>query len=278
MSAVLVGLGWRHAAVPVGVVGAAAVFVSSQSGADIGIIGNAFAVGGLILLAWLAVALPVAARMGREGAIAVVAVSLLFLVNLIGLSLPRIGFFAELDWNWQGKTLDLVWCLLLIGMLSPQMRREIGWTWATRPGTLPIAFINIAILAIAGFALLGGASAQELTLERVLFDTTHPNLVEEIVFRGFMLALLDRAFGTRWTFGGARIGWGVVLTAWLFGLVHGIALDADGALVFSLPYLLLTFIAGLVLGWIRALTGSLWPAFLAHAAPEAGILLALAVR
>jgi membrane protease YdiL (CAAX protease family) len=163
-------------------------------------------------------------------------------------------------------------------MLSPQMRREIGWTLATRPGTLPVAFINIAILAIAGFALLGSASDQDLTLERVLFDTTHPNLVEEIVFRGFMLALLDRAFGTRWTFGGARIGWGVVLTAWLFGLVHGIALDADGALVFSLPYLLLTCVAGLVLGWIRALTGSLWPAFLAHAAPEAGILLALVVR
>lgn len=285
MSGVLAGLGWRHAAVPVGIVCVAAVFVSSQSGADIGTIGNAFAVGGLILLAWLAVASPVAAQAGREGAIAVIVVSLLFLVNLIGLSLPRIGFFAELDWNWQGKTLDLVWCLLLIGMLSPQMRREIGWTLATRPGTLPVAFINIAILAIAGFALLGGGSGQELTLERVLFDTTHPNLVEEIVFRGFMLALLDRAFGTRWTFGGARwtfggarIGWGVVLTAWLFGLVHGIALDADGALVFSLPYLLLTFIAGLVLGWIRALTGSLWPAFLAHAAPEAGIFLALAVR
>lgn len=278
MSGVLAGLGWRHAAVPVGVVGAAAAFVSLQSGVSIGTIGNAFAVGGLILLVWLAVASPVAAQAGREGAIAVIVVSLLFLVNLIGLSLPHIGFFAELDWNWQGKTLDLVWCLLLIGMLSPQMRREIGWTLATRPGTLPVAFINIAILAIAGFALLGGGSGQELTLERVLFDTAHPNLVEEIVFRGFMLAMLDRAFGTRWTFGGAWIGWGVVLTAWLFGLVHGIALDADGALVFSLPYLLLTFIAGLVLGWIRALTGSLWPAFLAHAAPEAGILLALAVR
>jgi membrane protease YdiL (CAAX protease family) len=78
-------------------------------------------------------------------------------------------------------------------------------------------------------------------------------------------------------FGGARIGWGVVLTAWLFGLVHGIALDADGVMIFSPAYLLLTFVAGLVLGWIRALTGSLWPVFLAHVAPEAGVLLALAM-
>src|SRR5690606_29366957 len=108
VSGVLAGLGWRHAAVPAGIVCVAAVFVSSQSGADIGAIGNAFAVGGLILLAWLAVASPVAAQAGREGAIAVIVVSLLFLVNLIGLSLPHIGFFAELDWNWQGKTLDLV--------------------------------------------------------------------------------------------------------------------------------------------------------------------------
>lgn len=280
MAGVLGGLGWRHAAVPVGAVGVAAILISSLAGAgSVGqAIASALAVGGIVILAWFALALPAAIGVGRQGAIAIIAVSLLFLVNLIGLALPRVGVFAQLGWNWQGKTLDLVWCLLLIAMLNTAARREIGWTWKTNPGTLPVAAVNIAILALAGFLLMGGMGGQALTLERLLFDTTYPNLVEEIVFRGFMLALLDRAFGTRWTFGGARIGWGVVLTAWLFGLVHGIALDADGVMIFSPASLLLTFVAGLVLGWLRALTGSLWPAFLAHAAPEAGVLLALAMR
>jgi hypothetical protein len=118
VSGVLAGLGWRHAAIPVGAVGAAAILISFS--ADAGLmaqaIGNALALGGIIILAWLALALPAAIGVGREGAIAVAAVSLLFLVNLIGLILPRVGVFAQLDWNWQGKTLDLVWCLLLIAM------------------------------------------------------------------------------------------------------------------------------------------------------------------
>tara|TARA_A100001391_G_scaffold205337_2_gene205126 strand:- start:230 stop:1084 length:855 start_codon:yes stop_codon:yes gene_type:complete len=281
---VLSGLDWRHAALPFGVVAIAAYFVSLVTGLDtVGVaLGNALLVGGIIVLVLLIVAAPAVWRAGRNGIVVILAVALLFLVNLNGLSLPRVGFFAELEWNWQGKTLDLIWCLLLIGLLNPQVRREVGWTWETRPGTLPVAFVNIGILVIVGFVALGtdavGGSTQGLTLERILFDASYPNLVEEIVFRGFMLALLDRAFGTPWTFAGSRIGWGVVLTAWLFGLAHGIWLDADGTLAFDPVYLVMTFVAGLVFGWIRALTGSLWPAYLAHAAPEAGILLALSLN
>ena len=277
MSGVLAGLNWRHAAVPFGVIAAAAIAVSIWAG--IGPVamaaGEALTVGGLIVLLWLLVAGPLALRAGRAGMVALLVVGLLFLVNLVGLSLPRAGFFAGLDWNWQGKTVDLVWCLLLVALLGRVQRREIGWTWQTRPGSLPVAFINIAILAAAGF-LLGG-TGQVLTSERVLFDTTYPNLVEEIVFRGFMLALLDRAFPPGWTVSGARIGWGVVLTAWLFGLAHGVAITPDG-IVFDPGWLAITFVAGLVFGWIRALTGSLWPAFLAHCAPEIGVLFAIALR
>lgn len=281
MNGALSGLDWRHAALPLGVVAIAASVVSLATGLDaVGLaLGNALVLGGVIVLPWLIVAAPAVWRVGTNGIVVILAVALLFLVNLLGLSLPRVGFFTEFEWNWQGKTLDLIWCLLLIGLLGPQLRREIGWTWETRPGTLPVAFINIGILVIVGFVTLGtnavAGATQGLTLERILFDASYPNLVEEIVFRGFMLALLDRAFGTQWTFAGARIGWGVVLTAWLFGLGHGIWLDVDGMLVFDPVYLVMTFAAGLVFGWIRALTGSLWPAYLAHAAPEAGILLAL---
>lgn len=284
MNGVLSGLGLRHAALPLGVVGIAACIVSLVTGLDTvgAAVGNALVVGGAVVGLWLTVAAPATWRAGRNGIVVALAVALLFLVNLIGLSLPRVGIFGELEWNWQGKTLDLIWCLLLIGLLSPQLRREIGWTWATRPGTLPVAFVNLAILVVIGFVALGanavGGAARGLTLERILFDASYPNLVEEIVFRGFMLALLDRAFGTPWTFAGARIGWGIMLTAWLFGLGHGIWLDAEGMLVFDPVYLIMTFVAGLLLGWIRALTGSLWLAYLAHAAPEAGILLALSLR
>jgi membrane protease YdiL (CAAX protease family) len=234
----------------------------------------------MTLLALLPIAI-MAARTDREGWIAILLVALIFTLNLLVLTLPRIGLLAGLDWNWQGKTLDMVWMLAVIALLSPAQRQEIGWTWQTRPGTLSVAFINIGILVIAGFLLADaapGRTATGLTLERALFDVSYPNLVEEIAFRGFMLALLDRVFARHWPFGGTKIGWGVVLTAWIFGLVHGITLDAQGALAFDATWLLFAFVMGLVLGWIRTLTGSLWPAYLAHFAPEAGILIAMAIR
>ncbi len=233
----------------------------------------------ITLLAFLALG-AFAARTNRDGWVALVLVAILYALNLFILSLPRIGPLPQLDWNWQGKTLDLIWMLGIIALLSTDQRREIGWTWQTKPGTLPVAFINIGILVIAGFLLANAAPGRTdgvLTLERLLFDASYPNLVEEIAFRGFMLAVLDRVFVRRWSFGGTQIGWGVMLTAWLFGLAHGITLDESGALHFDLTWLVFAFVMGFVLGWIRTLTGSLWPAYLAHAAPEMGILAAMAL-
>lgn len=255
------------------------VLILTGRGVELGPwVASAALLAGLTLLAFLPLA-AIGARGERERWIAIALVALVYALNLFVLTLPRFGPFAGLDWNWQGKTLDLVWMLGVIALLAPAQRRAIGWTWQVRPGTLAIAAVNIAILALAGFLLAGvapGRMAGGLSLERVLFDLSHANLVEEIAFRGFMLALLDRVFARHWAFGGARIGWGVVLTAWLFGLVHGITFT-DGVLGFDPVWLSFAFVMGLVLGWIRTLTGSLWPAFLAHTAPEAGMLAALAL-
>lgn len=273
---------WQHGAVPAAIILAAAAVVATQAGPEavLAQAGTALGVSGLILVCAAPAAILALSRHRWRGAWALAIVGALLTFNLLSLTLPRIGPFAGLDWNWQGKTLDLVWCLAVIALLSRDQRLEIGWTWRTRPGTLPMAFTNIGIMALVGFMLMaGGALGPDggLTLERVLFDTTHPNLVEEIVFRGFMLALLDRAFPPAWAVSGARIGWGTVLCAWLFGLVHGVVPGPDGGIAFDPLWLVVTFVTGLVIGWIRALTGALWPAFLAHAAPEIGILFALAL-
>jgi len=215
-------------------------------------------------------------RSGGDGAkwTAVLLVALLLALNTLILTLPRLGPFAGLEWNWQGKTLDLIWVLAAIALLHPALRREIGWSWRIPPGTVPVLAINIAILALAGFLLM---PAGTLTMERVLFDIGWPNLVEEIVFRGFMLALLDRVFTRRWAFGGTVLGWGAVLTAVLFGLVHAVQPAPDGGLGLDPAAFAITAAAGFVFAWLRTLTGSLWPAFLAHCAPEIGVLAALAL-
>ncbi|MDP3950289.1 CPBP family intramembrane glutamic endopeptidase [Microbacterium sp.] len=214
---------------------------------------------------------------GRAGAIRVLVV----LFVLIGcsrwaLGLPRVGVFAELDWNWQGKTLELVWLAVLFAVLWRWAREEAGLGSGIRTGSgrpvavaIVVVFIVAAALSVWAFA---DADAQRVlpSVERVLFDSTHANLTEELLVRGAMLAILDRVCGTPWRFFGAQVGWGLVLTTVWFGLWHGLVLS-DGGLDFDLSAIISTGVAGLLLGWVRARSGSIWLAYVAHCAPELGV-------
>jgi membrane protease YdiL (CAAX protease family) len=83
-------------------------------------------------------------------------------------------------------------------------------------------------------------------LVSVLVIAVLPGLCEELVMRGVLLPSLARAWR------GSTAG-PVALTALLFALIH---LD---------PYRFgFTLALGLVLGWLRLATGSLWPSVVAH--------------
>lgn len=84
----------------------------------------------------------------------------------------------------------------------------------------------------------------------VLVVTLGP-LVEEVMFRGVLLSAVSRYVGN---------GWAVMLTAALFAVVH---LPDLSFLWYALPNLALL---GLMLGWLRVQSGSIWPAVLAHGA------------
>lgn len=77
----------------------------------------------------------------------------------------------------------------------------------------------------------------------ILSTATLPALIEEMIFRGYILGAL-RAHGD---------GLAVVLSATLFGLFHGNVLQ--------IPF---AFILGLAMGYLVVLTDSIWPAVLLH--------------
>lgn len=198
------------------------------------------------------------------------------MISFVVLHLPSIGFFTGQDWNWQGKTFDLIWLTVLLVVLSRWAREDVGIR-RPRPGSLGPALWVIAVVFViqAGLVYLtvtAGVSTFEgfQSLERLSFDITHANLVEELLWRGVLLALLDRALGTPWRFFGAQVGWGLVLTTVGFGLMHGLLMTDDG-LVFSPSQILITGLFALIFGWVRARTGSVWLAYIAHCAPEIAI-------
>lgn len=91
-----------------------------------------------------------------------------------------------------------------------------------------------------------------------------PGLAEELVYRGCLLGLLDRLFLGRLRMFAAPLGWGALVTALLFGLLHGLWLDSFLSLHIDWIALRNAVVSGLVFAWLRARTGSLVMPVVAH--------------
>lgn len=155
-------------------------------------------------------------------------------------------------WNWSGQGLMLAGALWIAAMLSRRAGLSwpaMGFTWRQQPGSMRAA-LGVAAAALSLHLLAMSASRFRLlgvSLETWLYQATLPGLVEEVLFRGVLLALLDRAFVARRVVLGASIGWGGVVVTVVFVALHGLDVAAlFGVLPAALLYL-----------WLRARTGSL---------------------
>ncbi len=206
-----------------------------------------------VAVALLAPAL--ADRRRRAYAIAyAAALALYFGLTALPASMPGERLLGD-RWNWAGGLLAAAGMLALGAMLVRRAGltwREFGLTWAQRPGSLrAVALVAVPVLAANYMAMtLSRFRLPGVPLETWLYQATLPGLVEEIAFRGVLLALADRAFAARWTLGGAPLGWGGVVVTASFFAAHNLSLGtAFGVLPAALLYL-----------WLRARTGSLvWP-------------------
>jgi membrane protease YdiL (CAAX protease family) len=101
-------------------------------------------------------------------------------------------------------------------------------------------------------------------LETILFQATMPGIAEEIVFRGILLALLNKVFAMRWTLFGVRLGWGAIISSILFGLLHGFYIDNAWSLHFITIGILRTAFDGFFLALVKERTKSLLPGIIIH--------------
>ena len=151
--------------------------------------------------------------------------------------------------------------LILALVLTIWAPRTFGLTWAqTWSARRLVAIVGGGMTAVAIVGMLfirvpfyGGSSAIYLCVP----------LMEELLFRGFLFAVLDDAFPRRWNFGRFRISTATLVTAVAFGLWHlgGLRLPTDGFILFQVVY---ATIAGLLLGIMREATGSIWAPWGVH--------------
>lgn len=201
---------------------------------------------------------------------------LVMLTAVAGRMLP-LPVFDALERHWQGKVIDLTWVAILFGMLHRWARAETGLRWrieprSVRPTVLVIGgvfglFLALTVASVA----LDPATATPVSIEQLAFNATIPNLTEELIWRGAMLAVLNHLFGTPRRVLGAPVGWGIVITSIVFGLGHGVLVDLAGAWSLNVAGGLFAAVMALTFGWIWSYTGSIWPAFLLHCAPELGV-------
>src|SRR5512139_3745798 len=149
---------------------------------------------------------------------------------------------------------------IALGVLT---RAEIGLN-APRAGSMRVVVlaIGLALLLNVVVMLMRGAAPVRLgagIVAAVLVSA----VLEEIVFRGVLLALLDRALPQRWRIAGAYIGWGGLALTASFIALHGLR---PGLLLGVLP-------AALLYLWLRERTGSLLAPIAAHLAWNLSVLL-----
>jgi membrane protease YdiL (CAAX protease family) len=214
-----------------------------------------------LALAVLIVASLAARAEGRMWARRAVALLALYLI-----ALALAGWLLPAAWAAWGSAIAAFAVLLTaqpfisLGVLKPA---EIGLT-APRPGSMRVVvlaiglalLLNVVVMIVRGAAPVRVAGA---TVAAVLVAA----VLEELVFRGVLLALLDRALPQRWRIAGAYIGWGGVALTVSFVALHGLR---PGMLLGVLP-------AALLYLWLRERTGSLLAPIAAHLAWNLSVLL-----
>lgn len=198
--------------------------------------------------------------------------ALVYLGYVLILTAPRIGWFAELDFNWQGKILAILAAVLFIVFWKGLSWRMIGLN-SVKPGTWWRVFATIAGVSV--FWLVMGSSEAPpmwtLTTEAVLYQAAMPSTEEELVWRGILWALIAMALPATKRFW--RMGWSFAITTVLFGLGHSITMQSDFILNFDVTMLIVTGLSGGLLAWIRARSDSILPAIVLHSGINLSVLL-----
>lgn len=191
------------------------------------------------------------------------AVAVVILLDEIALHVPRLGVFHRLQWNWQGKILEVCLSILVIVVFS--MATDEAAVTRPRPHWLRPTLLSATAIFLLPIAFFLAAHAREaLTLEGWGFQLTLPGLAEELLFRGVIQGLLNRGLGKRWQLLGADIGWGWLITSILFAAGHVVSVDRQLRIELDWVEGVGPLIGSLIGGWLREKISSVWPVVVLH--------------
>ncbi len=191
--------------------------------------------------------------------------------------------------------LNMAWSVLIIalmdgaisGWLLPMFlpRAIIRWEGALILSIIGIAFffwgawilrskpaLGVALPALLLVVPLVQARAiLPLPLLSFLFYLLFLGPGEEWLFRGYIQSRLNEAFGRGFCFWGVRFGWGLFISALIFGFMHAMSgfNPFTGANTWTPWWGVWTVVGGIWKGYLREKAGSVVPGAILHGLPQA---------
>jgi membrane protease YdiL (CAAX protease family) len=183
------------------------------------------------------------------------------LTAFVPVAFASVPFMFVDETRWDGALIMIGVEIAVLFALSWLLRRK---PTRNESGMLVGALLLVNYSSLAGKATVGNG------ISALLFYIFFLGLGEELLFRGYILSRLNEAFGKPYQFFGINLGWGIVITSILFGIMHFLNL---GSLVMGNWQLtpwwgLWTFFGGLVNGLVREKTGSIVAPTILHGLPQ----------
>lgn len=188
--------------------------------------------------------------------------SFVVLDQLVLYLLIDVRLFKGQRWNWAGKTAECILALLFV-CTTLLTKKEIGLSFTVKHSKKIISFIAALLLVTFVIQYFTNGFKNVKGIETFYFQLLMPGIAEELVFRGILLGLLNKAYNKRFFIWKTPIGWGVLITAVLFGLVHSFNFGSHN-FDFNILYFLSTFTMGLLLAVIKEKSQSLLPGIICH--------------
>lgn len=183
---------------------------------------------------------------------------------------PDLQLMEYQVWNnigcaWSAKLYSIILALVLLIPLKRCIKPdEIGLTFRQNKGSIKFSLLCVLFFLIAavcsGFFYRKGPFSSGVLLYMALM----PGLNEELIYRGFLLGFMNKIFDKNFRLFGIYFGWGAVLTAVVFGLLHGFRLTDSYQVqidVFPISY---SALYGFIFALIRERSGSLVFPVIAH--------------
>lgn len=174
--------------------------------------------------------------------------------------------FINSIWNWEGKILALVFSIIFLIVFNKSLKENNFFTFKQKENSIKYTLLTtLAILLSANLYTYFSPEKTTLNIDSLAFQISMPGTDEEFAFRGIMLGLLMTSLNESMQIGKIKIvNPSVLITAFLFGLIHGFPLTPN--LLWQFDYFSFTysFIFGLIWGWMVLKSRSILMPILSH--------------